>query len=78
MSKKQRRASSSPLPASSDGIVAIKTTTKNAPQTSPFFLPMPINDGFSSSHTAITACHPMEQQLLNKGGRIGIYLPEER
>lgn len=32
----------------------------------------PSNDGLSLSHTAC----PME--LLNKGGRIGIYLPEER
>mmetsp|Transcript_6983 Transcript_6983/g.12516 ORF Transcript_6983/g.12516 Transcript_6983/m.12516 type:complete len:373 (+) Transcript_6983:1464-2582(+) len=53
------------MPHGSDAAAA---AAAGMPQTSPS-LP---NDGFSLSHTAC----PME--LLNKGGRTGIYLPEER
>ncbi|KAL7534436.1 hypothetical protein ACHAXR_005875 [Thalassiosira sp. AJA248-18] len=51
------------MPHGSDAAAA---AAAGMPQTSPS------NDGFSLSHTAC----PMD--LLNKGGRIGIYLPEER
>lgn len=53
------------MPHGSDAAAAAAV---GVPQTSPS---MP-NEGFSISHTACS------MDLLNKGGRIGIYLPEER